>query len=643
MSTINANVAVSMPSSLFTLASSFAAAANGRIYIGKVNTDPSIAGNQIQVYLENADGSTAPVPQPLNVNAGGYPVYNGQVARFVTLEGHSMAVYDAAGVRQFYYPNVLQYDPAQLRTEVAQFIDDLNGPTGAALVGNKYRGNMQDAMGFITPEMFGAIPNDNNAGAVNTAAINAAIDHARSRSIPRVYGLGIYTIDAPILIDDCGQGFELKLSGLKISANWPKLTDWKKSLGAITISERSHGSQVGIRVTVGYFHGLDKRATLFRLKGTGCGSSYFEVGNAESFCGLYENTETNLHNSPDNTIRITYANSGYFGVRIRRANNLYIAEGHKLYGGFIKSCLYGAIQLFNGAQYFTSQGIGTDFNGRCLCEYTVDTAFTPSVVREQSFSNGVNSRELLDYYIYSGNTARIICIEPLDASDIANPIGFSVGDTITMGEYSATVTAVRRPATDNFYPDVIHGFTGSPFGKCDIQLSYCGGIVGGLFNTSTLRWYNSSTAYTTIINGLRIRSKGTSVVLEDVYLGSLLEATQDRVILTKDLDVGSSRLRVDSSKVTLNNAVVANVRTFAYKNDEEGAGDTRNVRNLYRVTIKSPSDSVRGQALVYVSTTGIEVVDSTMTPVTLSATGFTLRAVQSSQPSLFAVLQFERI
>jgi len=45
-------VVISMPAQLFTLANSFSAAKNGRIYIGKVDSDPSIASNQIQVYIQ---------------------------------------------------------------------------------------------------------------------------------------------------------------------------------------------------------------------------------------------------------------------------------------------------------------------------------------------------------------------------------------------------------------------------------------------------------------------------------------------------------------------------------------------------------------------------------------------------------------
>ncbi|MFO9774246.1 phage tailspike protein [Escherichia sp. WS436] len=128
MTDITANVIVSMPSQLFTMARSFKAVANGKIYIGKIDTDPVNPENQIQVYVENEDGSHVPVSQPIIINAGGYPVYNGQIAKFVTVQGHSMAVYDAYGAQQFKFPNVLKYDPDQLRQE-------LSGDDGASLIG----------------------------------------------------------------------------------------------------------------------------------------------------------------------------------------------------------------------------------------------------------------------------------------------------------------------------------------------------------------------------------------------------------------------------------------------------------------------------------------------------------------------------
>ncbi|EHK0350209.1 phage head-binding domain-containing protein [Escherichia coli] len=122
MTDITANVVVSMPSQLFTMARSFKAVANGKIYIGKIDTDPVNPENQIQVYVENEDGSHVPVSQPIIINAAGYPVYNGQIAKFVTVQGHSMAVYDAYGAQQFYFPNVLKYDPDQLSIKLSSNI-----------------------------------------------------------------------------------------------------------------------------------------------------------------------------------------------------------------------------------------------------------------------------------------------------------------------------------------------------------------------------------------------------------------------------------------------------------------------------------------------------------------------------------------
>lgn len=129
---INENAPISMSPQLFTLANSFESVANGQIYIGKIDTDPTIPVNQIQVYLQEDDGSTVPVSQPIIINAAGYPVYNGQVAKFVIVEGHSMAVYDAYNVQQFYFSNVMKYAPDQLRQQLTDQV------VGSTLFGSVY-------------------------------------------------------------------------------------------------------------------------------------------------------------------------------------------------------------------------------------------------------------------------------------------------------------------------------------------------------------------------------------------------------------------------------------------------------------------------------------------------------------------------
>ncbi len=120
MTDITANVVVSNPRPIFTESRSFKAVANGKIYIGQIDTDPVNPANQIPVYIENEDGSHVQITQPLIINAAGKIVYNGQLVKIVTVQGHSMAIYDANGSQVDYIANVLKYDPDQYSIEANQ-------------------------------------------------------------------------------------------------------------------------------------------------------------------------------------------------------------------------------------------------------------------------------------------------------------------------------------------------------------------------------------------------------------------------------------------------------------------------------------------------------------------------------------------
>jgi hypothetical protein len=140
MSDITANLVVGMPAQLFTLARSFKANANGKIYLGLPDTDPTIPTNQIPVYIESETGDLIPAAQPIVINSGGYPVYNGQISKFVTVQNYSMAVYDDYGSQQFYFPDIAKYDPDQfgpdLLKQLAQIGQYANDNTkGDAMIG----------------------------------------------------------------------------------------------------------------------------------------------------------------------------------------------------------------------------------------------------------------------------------------------------------------------------------------------------------------------------------------------------------------------------------------------------------------------------------------------------------------------------
>ncbi|MCV8932172.1 phage tailspike protein [Escherichia coli] len=187
MTDITANVIVSMPSQLFTMARSFKAVANGKIYVGIPNTDPANPENQIQVYIENESGKKIPVPQPLIINSGGYPVYNGQIAKFLTDRNHSMAVYDAYGVQQFYFDSILNFDPYQL---------------DASKIPLDGGGNLQQAITIKTPQQFGAI---GDGVTDDTVALQAAMDYCQINNIKLIIPSGRYRITKPLLYRN--QGF----------------------------------------------------------------------------------------------------------------------------------------------------------------------------------------------------------------------------------------------------------------------------------------------------------------------------------------------------------------------------------------------------------------------------------------------------
>lgn len=235
MTDITANVIVSMPSQLFTMARSFKAVANGKIYIGKIDTDPVNPENQIQVYVENEDGSHVPVSQPIIINAAGYPVYNGQIAKFVTVQNHSMTVYDAYGSQQFYFPNVLKYDPDQLRQELSKQTDGyfFNLPQGGVL---------HDAIKYVTPEMY------INTSSDITSAIQSAFDNG---NVIDMSGRD-WTLERTIHV---GDGTEIKLGASTITCQ----------LGSKPAFD-FRGTDKGLLVTGGKFIG--NCSAVFYFQGT---------------------------------------------------------------------------------------------------------------------------------------------------------------------------------------------------------------------------------------------------------------------------------------------------------------------------------------------------------------------------------------
>ncbi|MGL4756190.1 MAG: phage tailspike protein [Aeromonadaceae bacterium] len=144
------DILVTSPHQPFTLSSQFKAIFNGYIYCGTVDAvDPSVS--QVQIYLANEDGSRTPVAQPLRTNAGGYLVYNGQPAKFLTDSNHSLLVLDSLGVKVWYAPDMANVDPQSaislLEGQINDRFNELASPSGSSMVGGAYGGKISDLIG----------------------------------------------------------------------------------------------------------------------------------------------------------------------------------------------------------------------------------------------------------------------------------------------------------------------------------------------------------------------------------------------------------------------------------------------------------------------------------------------------------------
>jgi hypothetical protein len=101
------------------------------IYVGNVDTDPEIAGNQKTLSVLEEDGSETVIAQPATTNAGGQVVYNGSPVTLLCSGAYSLKVLNSAGTQQYYIPNC----PADVRPDTLA-PDDLTVVANNVILGN---------------------------------------------------------------------------------------------------------------------------------------------------------------------------------------------------------------------------------------------------------------------------------------------------------------------------------------------------------------------------------------------------------------------------------------------------------------------------------------------------------------------------
>ncbi|QHA88015.1 hypothetical protein FO014_14190 [Serratia rhizosphaerae] len=642
MDNIIPNVVVSMPSQLFTLACAFKAAANGKIYIGEIDKDPTIPEHQIQVYLENEDGTYVPVAQPLMINSGGYPVYNGQIAKFVTVQGHSMAIYDEYNALQFYYSNVLKYDPDQLRPIVEKFIEDIKGPGGASIVGNEYGGSVQDSINAITPEMFGA---KGDGKTDDAAALQAAMDYALNNDKRRVVGMGNYTIKTPLRIGGSAgigsAGVSINLARLRADDTWPANTGLFDATPMIIMGNAA-GNDTNIELSIGYIDGAGKADG---LQPTGFGFSLTRIhfGVAINCIRVIGTGKQQWSNA---SVYIT-GNSwrvNWLGLHLERGTSgtSPINEGWDINIGFTCSNRYGGFLLRGGSQYAKIAG-DFDFNGNYVSLLEVDKI--TGVKRGMKLTNGTTECDVLSFYNYRGKNYIALAENKVVARGASS---YKVDDSLSGAPSVIKVLSVattQTNATGNNFFDIWHDFQGEPFAAINIRAGYCGGVYGALRHTSRIFYNNNFDGRPDNWRGFGVANSGNTLTMYD-------KARSDSAIATISADSWNIDRRLYLKLRLYEGVPVAKTLprsstefTHIYTFGDADYDKYLDEGSMYEITLKGNFGGTYGRWLIFIKGTNLQVVEekynNTVFQYQFTDMRFSLR--QSAQPSINVAVNIRRV
>ncbi|RLM25320.1 hypothetical protein BIY29_07350 [Brenneria alni] len=489
---------------------------------------------------------------------------------------------------------------------------------------------------YVTPEMFGAV---GDGITDDTSAIQSAIEYLKTDSSKyAIIGHRDYVISSSLSVSGFAYGFEMHLRSLRALDSWPDYHDWKTAAPLISIG--GTGSMVGLDIRCEYVNG-NNRADWINIIGQGCGGSHFHAERLTNVInGLAPKSVT--WPSASNHISGGYWDTGA-GVAVwlqkGTTGTSPVVEGYIIDVNFVSGFKNGGLLLRNGAQYANVRG-QFDFNGRYLSELTMSSNTTSGLTRGDTVTNGTNTAEIIAFYQHPVGTYKLLLSEGHDVSTDGS--NFSVDATLTNSNssWSSTISAVKTPASSNWYPDIIHDFTGSAFGKCAIASPYCGGLVGGLLHSTIFQYGNSTLATTNGINGAQWVHSGTTLSLRDAYRDNyVLDFYEKFMAPYRHLYMRTYRIYGTEVYISLVQSTTKSIRTFS----KIGDGTVTNTREVWRVTVSGELEGVGGECLIYVSSSKITIVDNTVTNVTLSVEEFTFKAAQGAQSTMNVIFNFQRI
>jgi amylovoran biosynthesis protein AmsF len=122
------DVPILTPENVYTMPPQFWQNFEGKLWIGKAGSDASQAGNQIPVFLRDANGKVSQISQPIALNKGNFAQFIHDNAALIANPAHSMVVEDDQGHTLFSISDVSRPNQSNFSQRLAQ-------PNGYQLIG----------------------------------------------------------------------------------------------------------------------------------------------------------------------------------------------------------------------------------------------------------------------------------------------------------------------------------------------------------------------------------------------------------------------------------------------------------------------------------------------------------------------------
>ncbi|WP_058973671.1 phage tailspike protein [Type-D symbiont of Plautia stali] len=122
------DVPILTPENVYTMPPQFWQNFEGKLWIGKAGSDASQSGNQIPVFLRDANGKVSQISQPIALNKGNFAQFIHDNAALIADPAHSMVVEDNQGNTLFSITDVSRPNQSNFSQRLAQ-------PNGYQLIG----------------------------------------------------------------------------------------------------------------------------------------------------------------------------------------------------------------------------------------------------------------------------------------------------------------------------------------------------------------------------------------------------------------------------------------------------------------------------------------------------------------------------